>query len=698
MTSPATGAVAPRSRLPWLLCLAGLALLLLTSGCALFMAPSPPPPSPRPAERSIDQRATAAWEAGDYSTSVYLYRQVLDQPGLSMEQRSRAWERMVLSALKNKQYNLALESMPKWRFEVPGAVESQAWQDAYFNALQHLGDAGVQETELLALSSDESLPWSMRARAGIVLATLHWGRGDVRRPQMILSLVQQQAQQRGQEALAAIENMLLQALASVNPQYLEAFEMLIPEEARTTFPYTVVQLEKARRLAANPGSRAQAYTLVQRVAPFLADRSLVKRVLSGESAPSAPGDYSVALALPLTGPYGEVASKVLRGAMAAQKDLAEQGTNVDVQVVNTDAGTWQQDLTNLPPQVKAVGGPLRVDLFKQLLNTQLPKQRAFFAFLASMGSANEGQDAWRFFTSAEDQVRTMVNAAGRDFNVFNTAVLYPEDSYGMHMAQLFRQEAMGQRLAVAASEGYSPSDTAGWSSVVARVAQSGAGAVFIPGDWDQVEQLAPYLAYNDAGGMLIMGPSLWGPSIDRKGYVEISSFGKAIFPGAWWPENDAPAAMALKRRLATEGQPTPDFWAALGYDFVRFATLLELPEAWTPAAVNQRIQYAQGMSWSQAPIAWDTQGRAAQQLFALRLTQHGYTLLTPGGDALTEPTPTSAPTPNPVPNLPQEQPLPYSAHQPQAQTQETHEPTPDQRYALPPPRPDYGSPSGTTPY
>lgn len=690
MTPPRRFPRALHSRLA--LFLACSVALFSATGCGLLLPPRHEPPPPRPEQQSLQQKASAAWEAGEYSRSALLYRELAAQPGLTPVQRSLAWERAVLSALENKQYNLALESMPKWRSAVPGVVQKEAWQDAYFRALRGLGDPGVQETELLALSSDESLPWNMRARAGIELAALHWAKGDVRRAQMILSLIQQQAQQRGQESQALVESLLLDALRPVRLQDLESFSLLIPDEDRLRFPCTVVELEKARRLAATPQGRSQAYTLVQRVAPFLADRTLARKVLRGDESQPA-SEQSVALALPLTGPYSEVASKILRGAMAARKDLELEGATVDVQVVNTEADTWQQDLAGLPQQAHVVGGPLRVNIFKQLAGSQLLRQRAFFAFLSGLGAAREGQDAWRFFTSAEDQVRTLVNNARYEFDVQNTSVLYPEDSYGMHMAQLFRQEAMGQRLAVNASESYPPRDTSQWNDIVARVARSGAQSVFIPGDWAHAEQLAPYLPYHDASDILIMGPSIWGPSIDRKGYVETSTFTKAIFPGPWWPENDTPAAMALKRRMQEEGQPMPDFWVALGYDFVRFAARLNLQPGWTPEQVNQSIQSAQNMDWSQAPIVWSSQGQAAQQLFALRLTQNGYTrAVAPPGQGRMTPVPSMQPAP-----YAQEQPAPYSQEQTAPLSQPQPAPDGDLRPAVPPAPPQYTNQAPVSP-
>lgn len=615
-----------------------LCCVLFLSGCAMLRGPRPAPPPPSP-ERSLARQADQAFTGGNHAESARLYAQLVDQPGLDPQIRAQAWERLVTSSLEQRQFEQVIAYLPRWRRAVPGIETGNAWPDSYFRAVAGLTDPAQQELEYLALAGDEQLPWTVRTRARVGLAALVWSKGDILRAQSLLEPLPAQARDAGPAAPGQLEGFLLDALPPVPLPHLDSFERLVPETARNLFPVTIIQLEKGRRLAANPQTRAQAYSLLQRVGPFLADPSLVQKVLGArETAPR--GDQALALALPLTGPYAEVAGKIMRGAMAAQKDLDALGSAVDVQVINTDAATWQEDLANLPPNVVLVGGPLQVDFWRRLQGTQLPRQRAFFAFLPGLGSSQEGQDAWRFFPSAQDQINTLVNAA-LSRGLSTTTVLYPEDSYGMHMAQLFRQEAMGKRLAVLPSQGYPVQNSENWGEIARRSVLSGAGAVFIPGDWAHAEMLVPYLIYHEGQDMLLMGPSLWGAGIDRKQYVEMPAFQNAVFPGAWWPESESMAALSLQRRLQTEGQPPADFWTALGYDFVRFAVALgPLPETWTPGQINASLAGLAGLDWSMAPLRWNNSGVATQDLFLFRPTEHGYTLF--GMEPVSSP---QAPTP-----------------------------------------------------
>ena len=99
----------------------------------------------------------------------------------------------------------------------------------------------------------------------------------------------------------------------------------------------------------------------------------------------------------------------------------------------------------------------------------------------------------------------------------------------------------------------------------------------------------------------------------------------AIFPGAWNPHAATAACVELRDALTRAGgQGGPDVWSALGFDFVRFASALNLDgPGWTPSVVNERLAAAQLMDWSMAPIRWGG-GRAAQEMFIFHPTASGF--------------------------------------------------------------------------
>ena len=320
----ASGSAIPR--LP-LLCV----LLFSLAGCGIMSTPDTPPDQPK--RPSLSSQAESAWSEGDFKRAQSLYGRMVEEPSLGQDMRSKAYDRLIACAIKNREFTLALDKLPAWRRVDPAVVNQESYHDVYFEAILGLDQSNLQESELLALSSDESLPWRLRSRAGITLAVLHLAKGDAQRPMMILPLVWKQALGLGGQEPGYVEKALLEALSLARVEQINQLQSYIPDETRTTFPYTILELEKARRMANSVGARAQGLALAQRIKPFLKDPSLADNLAEAEPL-STSGQQSIALALPLTGPYGEVASKIMRGALIAQREMAEQGTTVDVRVVN----------------------------------------------------------------------------------------------------------------------------------------------------------------------------------------------------------------------------------------------------------------------------------------------------------------------------------------------------------------------------
>jgi ABC-type branched-subunit amino acid transport system substrate-binding protein len=615
------------------LALLALVFVLLATGCGL----------PRSAQQDYDPRgqdkatvrrqAEQAWREKRYRESETLYLRLVDMPGASYDERAQAWERYALSALENGHAQQALDAMPKWTAVAPQAPQTKLWQDTYLRAVKGISDTGVRDALLNSISQDKARPWRMRAGAIICLATLNLAKGDVHGPLGSLSGVRNQASTQGRQALADIEEQLFRELQSVSAENLDAFAMIIPETQRNVFPNTVIQLEKARRLL-NAKSTSQAQAILNGLKPLIANKELLAALLGTKDV--APSSLSVALLLPLTGSYGEIGSKIVRGAGAAQAELSQGGQPIDVQIVNSETPDWQTNLRNLPPSVGVVGGPLHVNAFKELSGARLTDGRAFFAFLTGLGEAAEGRQAWRFFASPQDQARILVETALRQ-GVQSASILYPQENYGQLMTQLIEKEAAG-RLSIVAKIAYPINDNKSWAELAGRAAK-GVSAIFMPGDWAHAEALAPHIINSGGQNALLLGTAIWAQTIARKKYVELPTFSRAVFPGAWNPASMSAAAQRLKSKMAAEGLSEPDYWVALGYDFVRFAAQLgPLPANWTPAVVNERLRQAQSaMDWAAAPMVWDAQGQGHAQLFMFKPTENGYTLLDGATGAATAP-------------------------------------------------------------
>ena len=83
---------------------------------------------------------------------------------------------------------------------------------------------------------------------------------------------------------------------------------------------------------------------------LLGSLSACKMPFSGSGAPVAPAkpvvgpETCVALALPSSGPYAPIGSKIRQGAQMAQKEMAANGVNMHLEIVNTSAPDWLQKL------------------------------------------------------------------------------------------------------------------------------------------------------------------------------------------------------------------------------------------------------------------------------------------------------------------------------------------------------------------
>ena len=124
---------------------------------------------------------------------------------------------------------------------------------------------------------------------------------------------------------------------------------------------------------------------------------------------------------------------------------------------------------------------------------------------------------------------------------------------------------------------------------------------------------------------MLLGTSLWEQGLSAADHVTAHYYNLAVFPGAWDKTATlSPAAARLQAAYALAGKSDPDFWAGLGYDFVRFASTLDIPAGWSAATVNAALARSADMPWSMAPLRWSPQGRASQNLFLFTPITEGF--------------------------------------------------------------------------
>ncbi len=600
--------------------------------------------APRKAALMAD--AEWAWKSGNTIRSEILYRRLLELKELTPGESGAAWERFTRSALANRHYHLAMEALARWEKTVPQASQSEAWGDTLIQVVKAIGSSTDTEKQLRNIVADAKIPPSLRTRAGLILADWRWRAGE--RGPALAELANLYAGLDSSRHKAGMERELAREIQNLDTETLDELALGAPEVESPPFPFTILALEQARRLAATDGAWPLAWHIFRRLMQEkqMAAPELVRSLLGSLEAEKGQPIQGLALALPLTGPFSSVGWKVLRGAGVAQWELAQTGMNLTVEVVNTDSPDWVARIAKLPSSLSLVGGPLRVQAFKQAAAGGLTADRAFFAFLPGLGEAEEGRNAWRFFPSPKDQINILLDNMTLEYGIYSPSVFYPEEPFGVRMSQLFHEEAAlrGIEIPANATAAYPPKKPQAWGKSIARLLgveknpddedpmppKPEFQAVFLPDGWSQAQMAVPHFFFYQEDRLLFMGSSLWGQGLSKKEEIDTQYFRLAIFPGAWWDKNDTPAAVSLRNSLQAEGLEEPDFWTGLGYDFVRFASAVgSLPTGWNPESLNKRIQTAMSMDWSIAPISWDPNGIASEELFLFRPTSKGMTPVQP---------------------------------------------------------------------
>lgn len=610
--------------------------------------------TPKPTMKSVDLLSTpnllveadSSWQAKRYEAAELYYSKLLERYDLVKSELPVIYSRLAESAYQNKHYHQARIALENWANIQTSALSEPAWERTYLATMAALGKTERLQNHLKWLLKSTQLPWQTRQGVALWYNDYFKQRGDFERALDVLDGFYKQAPDT--KAKSSFEQALWQRLQQASDKDLADLSSSINVANQWRFPYVLVGFERGVRDASDEEKWSVVWRTMRSLAANadLADPIPMENKLAELEAKYGLPRIGLALALPLTGPYGKVGVKILRGAGLAQWRLAQDGVDIDLRVVNTDADDWDERLAKLPSHYSVVGGPLRIEAFKKLYEGKTPGERilddrAFFTFLSSLGDLVEGRDAWRFFTSHDDEVRSLVSLAVDKLSIKDLAVFYPEERFGRAMAQTFYREAspLGGRIRGMVS--YPSHDLKQWGKRVGKLLkvpsdfsehkdvpleQPDFGAVFLPDGWGQAQTLLPNFFFYEGEQLVFLGPGLWSRALDRAKDIDEHYYRLAVCPGAWWEKSDG--GRNLQNALTEEGLGYADFWVALGFDFTRFVGKMgTLPSGWDADEVNTRIQTAQNIEFSMAPMAWNSQGIGSQDLYLFSPVRNGKQLV-----------------------------------------------------------------------
>lgn len=590
--------------------------------------------------------ADAAWQDKRFEAAELYYAEALERADLMRSELPVVYSRLAESAYRNghpQQARIALES---WANSDSAALQNVDWERTYLNTMATLGKTERLQNHLRWVLGS-SIPWETKQVVALWFSQYFREKADFERSLDVLDGFYKQSPE---DVLirSAFEHEYLDELHQLDDIQVADLFKAVSLVNQWRFPYALVSFEHGARTADDPEAWAATWRTLRNLSTNaeLADMApLTTKLAELEDRYGLPS-VGLVLALPITGPYAKVGVKILRGAGLAQWRLAQDGVEVDLRVINTEIPGWEARLAALPGHYSVVGGPLRVNAFKKLyekgsLGAEVLRERAVFTFLASLGDLTEGEDAWRFFTSRSDEVRSLVNLTVNQLGITDLAIFYPEEKFGRAMAQTFYREATPLGGRIKGMQSYPPRELKQWSKRIGKLLKvpddfqenkeaplerPDFGAVFIPDGWRQAQTLLPNFFFYEGDSLVFLGPGLWSRALDSTKGIDEHYYRLAVCPGAWWKDSDG--GRDLQNALTEEGLGHADFWVALGYDFIRFAGKMgTLPSRWDANDVNRRIQAAQAIDFSMAPISWNDAGVASQELFLFSPVRSGKQLV-----------------------------------------------------------------------
>ncbi len=331
--------------------------------------------------------------------------------------------------------------------------------------------------------------------------------------------------------------------------------------------------------------------------------------------PAPSKSATVAIVVPRT-----EAAKVVRALIDGARLGASKQTGANpakLRIIYTD-GNWLNQIAQLPDN-SVVGGLLSDAAYNQMKGAGLLEKKVVFAFRSKLPAGDEGTRAWRFFHSLEDQVKASTAFCVDALGVQSAAAFGPSDPFSNAYIGLLEKELAGRGVALQRIS--AGGDASQWGAILqpvvnpqtnettgVKIPQTPFKAVFLTDTWRRLPAVTAAFASNGEERLYMIGTAIWDDT-NVRGSQDAAKYALVAWPSAFL-RNTAPASLANTN--------FGNFWGALGYDFVRFASRLNIKGRPDSAAVTAAARSTSSMSFAMAPISYNAQGKASQKLYMVQ--------------------------------------------------------------------------------
>ncbi len=625
---------------------AGVALLLLASGCQLKAPRKGPEPAVKTPEEEIFEEARRYERLGEYQRAYDAYRDYLEELPEGENARSALYA-MGRICYGDRRFQEALTLFERVFREYPSHPDrprvgldilSTLYRLGEFDLCRSRGESWLESNQVHPLEGD-------------VLYILGKCEADAGRPLEAFDLWVRAAGliPEPAEVPDTLDEAVREMLDSASLNDLEAMA-----SRREDNPFLPHILHRIAVFHEDQGDLQKAKTSAMDLLEITSDPDWVlnaRQILARIDKELSVGRERIGCLLPLSGPFAIYGQEALKGIqMGLAPWLSGPGDpEIELLIRDTrgDADVTVKALEELASEgrVMAVIGPLSSRTAEAAAARAQELGVPIITMAQKEGITSIGDMVFRNFLTPQMEVKALADHAFFRLGMQRFGILYPDNPYGRHFMNLFwdRVEELGGTIT--AVEAYPPEKT-DYSDEVKKMvglyyprpasvnrmvelmmAESGVtttekddepppivdfDAVFLPDNSERVALIAPQFPFHRVLGLQLLGTSLWQTEalIELAGdYVQ-----RALIPSGFFKDVSNGPVISFVEHFRAAFESDPDHLAANSYDTIQYLKkILSDSRITTRDDLKQALWTSETMPGVTGEIWFDQEGEVLKQ-------------------------------------------------------------------------------------
>jgi len=370
---------------------------------------------------------------------------------------------------------------------------------------------------------------------------------------------------------------------------------------------------------------------------------LLEEIRNASAAGSRTGELetpAIGALLPLKDGYAKFGDEALKGVLLAADVFAENGEPVEVFVRNVGAekSAAREAVEELAGNRRVVGlvGPLLSSTASVTASSAQKSEIPLITLSQREGVTRAGDYVFRTFLTPSTQARAIAGYAVEKLGHISFAVLYPENNYGVTLADLFEKEVGARGAEVIKKVSY-PRGNRDFSSQIKELfgieveervegrrtikeyqATIMVDAVYIPDSYEAISMIAPYFEYYNIEDVQLLGSNGWNsPKLVEKAGKDIEG---AVFVDGFFSGSTRAGTAEFTARFRRVYGRSPGLLEAQAYDaaMVLISSALEDRfDALDRDALRYRLKGLKGYVGARGKMYFDDKREAHTRLFIL---------------------------------------------------------------------------------